>query len=446
MPLGLHPKARDALLPYIRNFIDGAKVLHGTALSYSGSFMELLNAETKLPQSGPIREALSRYVSDHSVLDFIPEAIQTRLKQLTYTEERNELPLIAALEIADVEVFSGQLLEEFESLPWPYWATINLPRSLADFITRLDQIHELSPQVRLIHDQAEIGKTAAPDMSASNSLLTGLGGFFGKTAKYSEERKALQLKVKGFVPQYGGSGTVDDTRSLMRSFFGIGVALEIFKFSYSPALPPSRQQITFRRFDHEEGINPSHSLSDAETSAIYKLTVPADFITGSGEVAAIARERLGSVSAILQNPDKHSLLLRACEWLFNSHVGDDPLLSFVQAMVVLEILLGNKASSKEVGLGTLLANRCAYMIGTTTSEREMILRDFAAIYDVRSQIVHSGKHRLSRREMEQLQRLRWLGRRVIQEEIKLAVAEITRNEAVQRSAVVKALMDRSGLP
>jgi hypothetical protein len=129
---------------------------------------------------------------------------------------------------------------------------------------------------------------------------------------------------------------------------------------------------------------------------------------------------------ILSVPEQHQLLLRACRWLFDSHVSEDPLLSFVQATVVLEILLGDKGSSEEVGLTTLLANRCAYMVGASTSERSNIIKNFKALYGTRSKIVHSGKHNLTSSEQIQLHQLRALGRRVICAEIRLAIEEMRR--------------------
>jgi hypothetical protein len=88
-------------------------------------------------------------------------------------------------------------------------------------------------------------------------------------------------------------------------------------------------------------------------------------------------------------------------------------------MVVLEILLGDKAASDEIGLGRLLGNRCAYLIGKTQEERATILSDFKQIYDVRSDIVHEGKSRLTHDELMLFNKLQWFCHRVIQKEIEL---------------------------
>jgi Apea-like HEPN len=92
-------------------------------------------------------------------------------------------------------------------------------------------------------------------------------------------------------------------------------------------------------------------------------------------------------------------------------------------MIALEILLGDKQRSDLMGLSELLRNRCAYLIGKNQRQRESILDDFGRIYDVRSQIVHRGKSRLSRQEQYLFFRLRWMCFRVIQEEVRLLEAD-----------------------
>ena len=88
-------------------------------------------------------------------------------------------------------------------------------------------------------------------------------------------------------------------------------------------------------------------------------------------------------------------------------------------MIVLEILLGDKHIAEEIGLGELLRNRLAYMIGSSHRDRGKLLEDFSNIYRVRSQIVHSGKHRLTVEERSLFSKLRWMCRRVMAKELEL---------------------------
>ncbi len=136
-------------------------------------------------------------------------------------------------------------------------------------------------------------------------------------------------------------------------------------------------------------------------------------------VAGWIKGRLPIVSIAFQKPDKAERVLLAGQWLLDSYIGKNELLSFVQTTVAMEILLGEEAKSDVIGIGELLRNRCAYLIGTTRSQREEILNDFGKIYDVRSKIVHRGKSKLNYEEKTLFQRLRWMCSRVISEELRL---------------------------
>ncbi|MGH9196156.1 MAG: hypothetical protein ACRD1T_10500, partial [Acidimicrobiia bacterium] len=117
--------------------------------------------------------------------------------------------------------------------------------------------------------------------------------------------------------------------------------------------------------------------------------------------------------------DGAALLRRCAQWHFDSLCGENHLLQFVQATVAVEILLGDKASSDVIGLGELLANRCAYSLARNAAERTQLLSEFKQIYETRSQIVHRGKPDLSESETEQLWRLKNLERKLIRNEIDL---------------------------
>jgi hypothetical protein len=124
-----------------------------------------------------------------------------------------------------------------------------------------------------------------------------------------------------------------------------------------------------------------------------------------------------------KNPQKAEHILLAGQWLLDSYVGKNELLSFVQTMVAMEILLGEESKSDEIGVIKLLSNRCAYLIGKNQTQRAKILKDFEGIYSVRSQIVHRGKSRLSSEEVVMFQKLQWMCRRVIDEELKLVTED-----------------------
>ena len=98
---------------------------------------------------------------------------------------------------------------------------------------------------------------------------------------------------------------------------------------------------------------------------------------------------------------------------------DEPL-EFVQLMVVLEVLLGDERQPEIASLGEVLRSRCSYLLARNHTERSEIERDFRAIYQVRSEIVHRGKVMLRPSERAMLFKLETLAKRVIRKEVDIA--------------------------
>jgi hypothetical protein len=119
----------------------------------------------------------------------------------------------------------------------------------------------------------------------------------------------------------------------------------------------------------------------------------------------------GSTSARLQ---------LAAKWFVESYSNNRDLLGFVQAMVCLEIILGDQEDSQELGLGATIRNRCAYLIGRSHREREEISNQLKEIYRVRSTIVHTGKDQLTRTDHIMLFHLREYCGRVLARELEIA--------------------------
>ncbi len=112
-------------------------------------------------------------------------------------------------------------------------------------------------------------------------------------------------------------------------------------------------------------------------------------------------------------------LIRACQWYFESFCSTDELFSFLQIMMVMETILGDKDEAEKTGLTELLSNRCAYLISDSIKERDSIIKEFKQIYNIRSIIIHSGRNVFTQREKYLHKKLQWYCRRVILKEIEL---------------------------
>ena len=256
--------------------------------------------------------------------------------------------------------------------------------------------------------------------------LIGLLGGPSRSSSWEPSAEYMQITANGFIGPYGGSTPARKTESILRAFCGLGIGLRLFevnrKYTFSgPFGPqqPSSHFIVHRQLPDlswQEGQQ-KLKLSDDRSRALDSLEryqFKKDF-----DIERFVNYTLGKIRAVFSGGPKADLITLACEWFFDSYTGNDQLLSYVQAMVVLEILLGDKAASDEIGLGRLLSNRCAYLIGKTQEERADILRDFDQIYRVRSEIVHRGKSRLTRDEQMLFYKLQWFCHGVIHKEIEL---------------------------
>jgi len=426
MPLKLRQETVDQLTPIVASFLERVTVAGDCIPNFGNGFGIIYDAEDLLPKTGPRKEEILKYIGERSLLKFASSFIDNLLYGRVYDRDARERPLLEVVGADSAQTLATALLEAFQSLPWDYWASVALPKPLADFFAQFGGITEIADGVRVICDADEIERTVPV-----HRIPTGNGGLFGLLHP-TKPTAFLQFRTKGLFVEHNKTETLEDVISLVKAFLGLSIATGLFKVEERVEGFPVQREIYFLLCESEGASGGRQKFTERESIGISRV-LPSE---KGRKFEHIAPE----LKAIFSDVAENQKLLRACEWLFNAHVGDDSMLQFVQATVVLEIVLGDKDTSEEIGLGSLLANRCAYMIGKTTTERATILREFKILYGVRSRIVHSGKHRLTDEEHIKLFQLLWIGRRVIQAEVDLVVRDreriVTRQiaEALSREA------------
>jgi hypothetical protein len=190
----------------------------------------------------------------------------------------------------------------------------------------------------------------------------------------------------------------ESASATLKSILGVLLALRAFRIEdvYSATTIKQRAYVHQRvngKWEMYEGFELDEAVSNA--IANLRLDTLNDAFKNDAEKRGFLRNRLSFLARTMADLPVNERVLLAGRWLLDSHSGKNELLSFVQATVALEILLGDKHVSDVMGLGELLRNRCAYLIGKTHSQRDEILNDFRKIYEVRSKIVHRGKDRLT---------------------------------------------------
>jgi len=174
----------------------------------------------------PRQELTSRVsiLGDHPLFVFILERIQYDVTKsissrwlLDDNETRDTVrrPLTSFDEYADLERAARQIVEEFYSLPWKYIIRIDIPSSADSGIRGMPaESFYKGDKVKIL--RVDHTQTTKPH----NALLS---------YTVSSDGFAIQAELSGFIGRTIPVPTNDEIQRLVRSFFGLGIALGVFK-------------------------------------------------------------------------------------------------------------------------------------------------------------------------------------------------------------------------
>ena len=428
MSLDLHTKCQAQLRASLANQLVHASVHYGKFLTPSSS-AHLSQSEMVLPTNGPVHQRMLKFIGESPLVDFVTGTLARELFETQeFQGEKGPVSLNSLPRYADLPALADRLATEFNSLPWKYTITTPLPVAFSEIFCPNFRNLKLSETIVISRgDDAfanafpmESGVEKRDQAIAGGGLMPSL--LIKKKPAWNPNRAYLQVSVEGFIGKFTNTEPLIDAIGVLRAFYGLGLALYLFK--PSPAYQAHPQREIFYIHRQVEAVWIIEDLQELESrhSEIVRDLKLHD-LDGKLNTEALRlewmKQQLAMMSSTFQAADRARNILLGAQWLLDSHCGSDELLQFVQAAVVVEILLGDKASSDLTGLGELLSNRCAYLIATSHAQRNELMSDFRKIYDVRSKIVHRGKSRLMQDEGKLFNQLRWMCCRIITEEIKL---------------------------
>jgi hypothetical protein len=95
MSLGLHQNCQNRLVESLADQLQDVRINNGVFLDI-GSMMHLLDSEKILPQTGPQKDALNKYIGDTPLFDFVFETISRDMYENgKYNSESASTPLRA---------------------------------------------------------------------------------------------------------------------------------------------------------------------------------------------------------------------------------------------------------------------------------------------------------------------------------------------------------------
>lgn len=426
MAITLHPNCLSRLKTFLIENVPKITVQNGMFLNRSSAIF-LYGIDDILPNKAGAKYEAERYIDENPLYEFALDWISRKIYEGNkFLEDRPNMKLVEIPSFSNVEEVSSMIISDFCNLPKNYMLSLILPQKL-EFIYRADDSASNVYNKLRISKVDEVFKNEFPyatgdkDRDAQLHGLSLLGMWMDSAFEWKENSFCIQFEATGFVDKYGTSLTAADCISDIKSFLGLGLALDLLEYSYTFSTQPDKH-----KFLVHDQIGDNWRLDNAFTveSSFSEIFTNIRFNDFDGKVTATSKYhpwiygQLNKIRSCYILYNKSHKIRLAAQWLFESYHSRNDLLSFVQNMVALEILLGDKQSSDLVGLNELLSNRCAYLIGKSQEQRTKILKDFKEIYDVRSKIVHTGKSRLSQYERILFNKLRWMCGRVISEEIK----------------------------
>lgn len=402
----LHEACRRRLIECVEKGLQEVKFKNRNVLDYS-SFRSLDSCASALPTK--IQEQVGDWISDHPLRDFSYGFVSE--KRRSYAENLNSLSKenfpVGLPEITDVTQMSGQLVDSLMTLPLEY--TVVLPFvSTAGLDFRLKSL-PLSKELTI----KKSSDLRLPFPGDPYSAF--LPKLFDTDVDWSADRLYLEATLKGYI----GSGP--DTETLVRFYHqartvaGIGLAINAFKLNFS-----NRQAFSYLGFGPALSFKPLYVFQNDEGSENKARTLDISDRLGSIDQLELGPNNLRNIIMLpiaFGDNKECSQLQEAGQWYLASWTEGNEIFEFVEAVVVLEILFNDHATATDVGVEKLIANRCAYLLASSTAERQEIINDLKAIYDARSKIVHRGKARLSKAERALLFKARVLGSTSILKEL-----------------------------
>lgn len=333
--------------------------------------------------------------------------VRDRFDELIDAQRRQfgvSAPEVPALNAPDATADS--ILNALRTLPWHYEAMVPIP--LAPEILPAQEL-ELDTSFRLVtYDNSAAAAfvlPAAVDDDANYYLRQYPRGVLSDTV-YLVGKKIGYIRASDHLEDL--QEFANATKGLLGLLYLQGlIGTELFG-SHAP--PPAVPVIVYR--------------TDNQRASVFECTYRWFRHDDSAAVRRMGRARslppyadpkevlMYMRPAFRDNPTR-----TAARWYLDSVTTEGGPLQVVQAAIVLEILLGDQSESDLMGLTSLLANRLAYMISRSPTQRRLIISEFKRLYTLRSKIVHAGSAELDDVGREALRDLQKYAQAVLREQI-----------------------------
>lgn len=310
-----------------------------------------------------------------------------------------------------------ELCSEIEAIPRQYRLFMEGPSGFDPYIPN-DFDLKISDQLSLTSGSllSPIVALRTEPESYHNYVLSGAIKAADKL-EIDEDISYFVYRTSGYIGNRWQSSLVEDFFDAVRSFYGAALSNGFFY----PIVTPGKSRVPYTVANEIDANN---------SEFVYVSAVEEDIKRASNLFFKSEHRKLleggESLQSLLQPVSdvfvckEPQRMTTAAVWLLRAHMSSRGIDQILESAIAIEILLGDREASDRVGLSKLMANRCAYSLGGSARERKELIDFFTKYYKVRSDIVHSGRLRITEDESEVVSRGVKLASRLLCHEVKLA--------------------------
>jgi hypothetical protein len=381
-PLGLNPGVLKKLEQVFRDCLRHLKIRNDYFVDLNSWLFLALCNEVISKESKVFREG-SKEIDEVLFATFVIDWIERQIrKNHEYSSSEFVKKLEDFQEFRDQDSFVNQLLADFTELPHQNLLVVELNTNLSEILKKLGPEISLSSEVSIVTIPEKLRKF--PKSTGSEKLDHKI---FGRSLlwiptdrdrEWSPASAYLIARNEGFSNSNGTTHSLQELVSKVRSVLASLLCTEALKLEsggYTPMRIRTRAPF-FRELNGVCELLGAVDLPDDVSEIITRSSVNHSRIGEPSETAHIEFDKhLNLVRAAFGHESTSAKVQTAVNWYAFSITNDDWVTSFVQAMVCLEAVLGDRDSGILSGKSKPIADKAAYLIAKRTSEREAILTD-----------------------------------------------------------------------
>ncbi|HZF93264.1 MAG TPA: hypothetical protein VEZ20_00170 [Allosphingosinicella sp.] len=391
----------------------------GTISRYSFfSFPEEWEKETLAAVGEEFAKSLPKALDESSLSQFAKDRLQLIRLEAGSPSPSKDTPIRKLACFSNPLNTARVVVASLKEAPKQYRLLVRINDELAERAASGEVEIKLSDRLRIVSG-GKIPPTfkLSHPVEAVNSHIRGAA--FSSHAPFTSEETALYLEYRtsGYLSPRRSSRALGEFFDECRAFYGACIA---HKITYNSNLIGT---------DEMTPIVIANEVNDREEVFAYVDRVEEDLVKCANLSTTTVTDKkitdgepledIGPIFPVFQSVNSNKLKT-ACAWMLRAQLSPRPLDRVLEATITMEVLLGDRDTSDRIGLSKLMANRCAYALGGSMSERDEIVEFFVKFYRLRSEIVHSGRTNLDSDERRIVAKGITLATRTLVHEIRIS--------------------------